>query len=325
VAWMLPALPKLTDQRSIRTVLLLFHGCTHHGMDWFTYPEERIVVNAALRLNYAVVSFTSQDRDSGCWSGELPASQNAELHMVATAYSQLINTIASQAVAAGWTWNSDEMKVIALGGSSGGTFVSILPHALSLAGIAMYVSPGHPEVIAPPSRSSSLCRTSVQNVVFVYMPRDTAWASQSAMEHAERVLSSSECGKTVTVHAVAPKPITVELLVDRIAVIQATPTLAHTIVAALPLDHGGYLTQDPRRISVETIVKLAANKHLPSAHVDVLVLTAHVREILSMCYGTRCFVLHVVAPCMARVSCAFCSQLCTSTPAKAFTKCYGNL
>lgn len=96
VAWRIPPLPKLVDQRTIRRVLLLFHGCTHRGLDWFTFPEESILVQAALRLGYVVVAFTSQDRWNGCWDSSFPPSANTEVLSVKAAYGEVLGVIANE-------------------------------------------------------------------------------------------------------------------------------------------------------------------------------------------------------------------------------------
>jgi hypothetical protein len=41
--WMAPS------GSDVRGVLLLFHGCTHRGVDWFQLPEDSRIVRAALR------------------------------------------------------------------------------------------------------------------------------------------------------------------------------------------------------------------------------------------------------------------------------------
>ena len=96
VHWLLPTLPKLTDERTIRHVLLLFHGCTHQGLDWFTFPEERIVVQAALRLGFGVAAFTSADRWSGCWDNSFPPKENIEAVAVRGAFNALTNAMATE-------------------------------------------------------------------------------------------------------------------------------------------------------------------------------------------------------------------------------------
>ncbi len=45
--------------------LYAFHGCSHGGSDWFTLPEESIIVKASLSHGIGVVAFTSRDRASG--------------------------------------------------------------------------------------------------------------------------------------------------------------------------------------------------------------------------------------------------------------------
>ena len=53
---------KSTAPTDSPAVLAVFHGCNHDGIDWFTYPEERIIVKYALSKGYHVISFSSQLR-----------------------------------------------------------------------------------------------------------------------------------------------------------------------------------------------------------------------------------------------------------------------
>jgi len=49
-------------------ILVFFHGCNHGGQDMFYLPEDRIVAKRALDRGLAVLSPTSMNRKSGCWS-----------------------------------------------------------------------------------------------------------------------------------------------------------------------------------------------------------------------------------------------------------------
>ena len=49
-------------------IIVFFHACNHSGEDMFRLPEERIVAVSALRRGLAVLSLTSSNRETGCWS-----------------------------------------------------------------------------------------------------------------------------------------------------------------------------------------------------------------------------------------------------------------
>lgn len=105
VAWMIPTPPKGSFgkvRRLMTTVLLLFHGCTHEGKDWFNYPEERVLVQAALQQSMVVIAFTSQDRWTGCWVSSFPPTVNEEAMDIKAAYTEVIQHIEKQVRALHW-------------------------------------------------------------------------------------------------------------------------------------------------------------------------------------------------------------------------------
>lgn len=299
VAWLVPPLPNLSDARSMKHVLLLFHGCTHKGLDWFTFPEERIVVQAALRLGVAVVAFTSQDRWSGCWDSSFPPLENPEAVGISGVLPKVAATLQAQAARVGWGWNPKEVKYLALGGSSGGTFVTLLPTLIPLHAIALYISPGHPEAMTV-TDPASVCKSSTRNVVFLYMPRDKQWASTEAVEAGTAALRSSECGggKTVTSFQALPRPVTAALLTDRVPFFRSRPELSQAIVLKLSsisaLDPSSLLVSDPRQLPLSDLVGSTCPHDTP-----VEAVTSALQEVLNMCYAKHEYTSEHVAGVLA--------------------------
>lgn len=171
-------LPTLQTPRGI---ILLFHGCQHSGEDWFTLPEERIIVDLALQHHFAVLAFTSLDRISGCWSHE-------DLLKV----QQIWNERASMF--------TNDIQVFGIGASSGGTFLfnqlSYIPFQAVYIQIAWI----------PPLNEIAL----PNQMDFLYM---------SNREHdlyREFQLKHHNSTTTVKLHQANPCAITVERLTSRI-------------------------------------------------------------------------------------------------------------
>ena len=184
------------------------------------------------------------------------------------------------------------MKYIGLGGSSGGVFVTLLPSLLPLHGIAVYIAPGHPKALSPSPDDGSLCASTTRNIVFVYMPRDTMWASVGAIADAKAALTGAGCnrGKLVTAIEIRPRPVAAALLMDRIPEFRGrenvVTALLQELSAAACLDAGTSLLTDAfPAADVEAILTNAWHAAGLQPPQDFAVHVAHVSEILRMCYG----------------------------------------
>lgn len=53
---------------SVKTMMVLFHGCNNQGHDWFQKPEEIVFLHKAILRKIAVVAFTNpRHRGNFCW------------------------------------------------------------------------------------------------------------------------------------------------------------------------------------------------------------------------------------------------------------------
>lgn len=182
----------------VQGVLLFFHGCHRTGQDLFRLPEDRVVAAAALNRNLAVLSITAMDSTTRCWSGRDAAHLSR-------------NRVVDQ-----WI---DAMKLpsslprIAMGASSGGSFLFSIYRTLKIRSMASYISSsGFDAKELPNSPDPRRRNSSVPPTVFVHMVRDADTASyvhyhKDALEKA---------GVPTKVFGVQSHPLTEELCDQRL-------------------------------------------------------------------------------------------------------------
>lgn len=115
-------LPKSPYKKAIG-VLIVIHECQRSGLDFFHLPEDRIVAKDALDRGLAVLSLTSKDRDSGCFS---------------VADASDVGKIVNQ-----WTLlhGLQDLPRYGLGVSSGASFLFFVYRAMKLDSMAVYNTP----------------------------------------------------------------------------------------------------------------------------------------------------------------------------------------
>ncbi|KAI2497722.1 hypothetical protein MHU86_16764 [Fragilaria crotonensis] len=144
-------LPLQDINHKVKGILVFFHGCNHGGQDFFYLPEDRLVAKAALDRGLAVLSITSADRGSGCWSRK---RDSKDLSTVFTTWIQTVQL-------------SEDLPRIGMGASSGGAFLFAAYKVLKFKAMASYI------MTASFSREdTSSPVTTLPATAFVYMPRD---------------------------------------------------------------------------------------------------------------------------------------------------------
>jgi hypothetical protein len=115
-------LPKLPFKKAVG-VLIVLHPCKRSGLDFFHLPEDRIVAKDALQKGLAVLSLTSKDRESGCFTGE-------DVPVV----SQIVDK---------WTklHSLQDVPRYGLGISSGASFLFFVYRGLKLDSMVVYNTP----------------------------------------------------------------------------------------------------------------------------------------------------------------------------------------
>jgi hypothetical protein len=144
---------------NITGVLIYFHGCQHSGQHLFLLPEDRLLALEALHRGLLVMSPTSVERSSGCWSR---LDINRVVRMLAN-FEKSINLPSS-------------LPRMGIGASSGGAFLFDICLRLPLKSMVSYVmGKGFEEAQLAEAKFKNL---TLPATGYVHMPRD-AWTSES--------------------------------------------------------------------------------------------------------------------------------------------------
>lgn len=144
---------------NITGVLIFFHGCQHSGQHLFLLPEDRLLALESLNRGLLVMSPTSVDRSSGCWSR---LDIERVVRMLAN-FEKSINLPSS-------------LPRMGIGASSGGAFLFDFCLRVPLKSMVSYVmGKGFEEAQLAEAKSKNL---TLPATGYVHMPRD-AWTSES--------------------------------------------------------------------------------------------------------------------------------------------------
>jgi len=176
--YMLPSTP------SVAGVLIFFHGCNHGGQEFFYLPEDRIVAMAALNRGLVVVSPTSVDRSSGCWSDK-------DVIRISNAIPAFLSEVAV----------SLHLPRMGMGASSGGAFLFKVFKELEFKSMVSYVmGRGHEQSDLNDSEIT------IPATAYVHMPRD----ERTAAKVATHMAALDEAGIPCQEFKVQPHPFTLE-------------------------------------------------------------------------------------------------------------------
>mmetsp|Transcript_24434 Transcript_24434/g.56628 ORF Transcript_24434/g.56628 Transcript_24434/m.56628 type:complete len:340 (-) Transcript_24434:148-1167(-) len=232
---------------TLRTVLLLFHGCNGRGSDWFRLPEEVRFLRAAIARGIALVSFTRPPTQSTaenfCWPSHGTDFEDA-VDLVQDGVRRVLRSKTSH-----------RPRLVFLGASSGGLFVSRMLNAWlnkwkEVGQVAAFLS-----VVSPTSlvRSAELVeepREGFPASAFVYMPRDQTFASEAAIKTVVRSLQ--RVGVPAKVWPVAPRALTAQNLTEQLECggVYLQEFAASRFIEALTdlgLVEAGEVLEDPRK------------------------------------------------------------------------------
>lgn len=144
---------------NITGVLIFFHGCQHSGQHLFLLPEDRLLALEALNRGLLVMSPTSVDRSSGCWS---TIDMDRVVNML-DSFEKSINLPSS-------------LPRIGIGASSGGAFLFHICLRVTLKSMVSYVmGKGFEQEHLDEAKLNNI---SLPATGYVHMPRD-AWTSDS--------------------------------------------------------------------------------------------------------------------------------------------------
>jgi len=116
IAWM--------ETPNARAVLILIHACKHKPIDWFTLPEDIIVVTNAISEGFHLVAFDSTVTPGDCFKTTTPITKNIleleEENIDLFKFKQVSDFFL---VRQGW----DSLPLVSIGFSKGSEFASLLP------------------------------------------------------------------------------------------------------------------------------------------------------------------------------------------------------
>ncbi|CAE8680764.1 unnamed protein product, partial [Polarella glacialis] len=238
--------------------LLLFHGCSNSGADWFRKPEEIQFLRAAQRRGLALLAFTTPVHlGNFCWPS--PGGEKGDEGFEAAA-SGVRGALAEVLKARLPTEGGSALPLLLVGGSSGGSFASRLPEHWQRAeanetlgvgkvsGLLVVISPtafvrrgeleGRPPPDYPPTG-------------LVFMPRDTSFASEGSVALAATALLAA--GVPTKAWPVGPRPLSSESLAAQLrsAGVDVKDEGASKFLEALVelglVHESGQVLSDPRR------------------------------------------------------------------------------
>ena len=246
-----------------RGLLLLFHGCSHGGGDFFIcdepsclgLPEERAILVQAQAAPYslAVAAVSSGDRHfSRCWS---PDDVDPTIEVIRALRRRM-------GLAAG-------QPLFGIGASSGGAFVGQLAAALEAGEAPVAMAAISVQIMRLPGPTAQLLSApgSAVAVEFVSMPRDGHTEHAVAANVLALVRGRGAPG-SVRKRSCEPLPLTARLLVDRTAAAAAPlgPRLAADIAGVL--EAKGFLDRYPgglqkQLVSLAITIKLRSTSYSP--------------------------------------------------------------
>ena len=260
------------DSTAEKALVLLFHGCSHRGLDWWELPEDRRILRLLIASGYSVIAFTSADRDSGCWDSTWPlsartAATNADVEAVVAGLKAFLE---DQYRAEG-----RYPALFTLGASSGGVFTSIISRALPVMAQVVVIAPGSepalltvsqrplaaaqgtdPAALSLKALASADTLYPVPPTTFLYMTHDTHWASTARIGAlTERMMEKGrELGfrlprsEGVLLSGTEPLRLTPTLLAERVDGVdeERSRRWYEEAVKDAFVDGQGRLLQDPR-------------------------------------------------------------------------------
>ena len=264
------------DSTVEKALVLLFHGCSHRGMDWWELPEDRRIIRLLLAMGYSVIAFTSTDRSSGCWDAtwppsEMPGTLNADVGAVVSGLKAFLE--------AEYKADGSYPALFTMGASSGGVFTSLVSRALPIIAQVVIIAPGHegglltvsqrPVTAGMSSDPSTLSAKALSTVdtlypvpptCFLYMRHDVQWASTPRIGSvtARMVEKGRQLGfrltksEAILLLDTEPVRLTRELLTERIDGLEREQSVQFYEEAVKDgfISSDGKLLQDPRESGI---------------------------------------------------------------------------
>lgn len=269
----------------VNAVLLMLHGCSHQGTDWWPknscsrcvgLPEELRISETALRRGHIPIAVTSQDRETGCWTPpDMLRIESAVQHVYK------VEELAPETT-----------PLYAFGASSGGAMVGRLAESYVIG--RQFMKCRIPQIMRTTttvSFSSKLQNGSAATwqappSLYIHMPRDR----HTSRLVAANVKTLQQNGIIATEVHCKPLQIKDDFFSSRLSNISANTSKA--LVAAYKaeglLDSNSYLSEEPRMSSWRIVVERTREKLEPGAMQDLLVADASpLSEVMNVAYASH--------------------------------------
>ena len=242
-------------------ILIFLHSCKRSGLDFFYLPEERRIAYDALSRGMALLSLTSQHRDSGCWTQpdvgwidnvvdtfvemqfgssdsdtedidgqhQVVAIADEDSSSSSSSNSTINNSSSKTKVSVGGS--NDGIPRIGIAVSSAASFLFFVYESLHLQSMAIINSPQSYGVQEIESRLAI-------PTVYVSMPHDKHIAKQMQANH-EALIKANLPSQ---LYKVRPTPFTYELCTKRIPEIGTN--LCRKLITTIQNDYPSLLDSD---------------------------------------------------------------------------------
>lgn len=307
-----PPLHIQSQYEQLQGLVTLFHGCDRDGIDWFQLPEERTIVEHLLSKNYAVMAFSSVERQvHRCWTTRFPASTNPDAKRVMSTLPRVLTKYFKDDFEKQNKNNNNNddvdrptIPLYGIGSSAGGIFLSVLADSLPFKGITLITTAGYTLAWNSMSRQSATTTSDISagpgNIVkkppaiaFVYMTKDDTFAGEQQIANAlARIEPSNAPTLALSCEHV---PLTPEYIFHRLQHRYVTYEEAANFIQTLreePLnmfnDDGSskkvsyYLNKDPRSVWND-IHSLAIKTQIHRS--DDPIVVDSIKEILNVAWG----------------------------------------
>eukprot|EP00240_Pyramimonas_obovata_P005220 CAMPEP_0118953172 /NCGR_PEP_ID=MMETSP1169-20130426/56086_1 /TAXON_ID=36882 /ORGANISM="Pyramimonas obovata, Strain CCMP722" /LENGTH=425 /DNA_ID=CAMNT_0006900565 /DNA_START=104 /DNA_END=1381 /DNA_ORIENTATION=- len=267
VVWLSPPNPK--------AILFVAHGCNHQATDFWHpsetcpkctgLPEEVRIARTAYDRGYAVVAISSQDRLSRCWHRQTDGP-----------IVQLVFDILR--ARQGWL----KQPLMALGASSGGSFVGYLPKILKVDALTVQIMGLRSGDFYPPFADG---RRNFPPTIFIHMPRDER-TQQVVLDNVKELRTRFVPAAAVQQLPLKINPMFFAERIDRVSA-EASVDAVTKLVSNKYLDSSAFLLHDPRHSDWRTVLQgteVARGDSLgpdESAVAEVLNLAWAAHEIVS--------------------------------------------
>eukprot|EP00756_Hemistasia_phaeocysticola_P045023 Hpha_TRINITY_DN18796_c0_g1::TRINITY_DN18796_c0_g1_i1::g.47540::m.47540 len=254
---------------TLKGAVFFAHGCGHAARDWWLpgpsckhclgLPEEVRLRRLALRRGLLVIVVSSLET---CWQLSDPPSEEGDVKAVLRALA-LVRT----------RHHAESLPLYAVGASSGGAFVQVLPHHTKVDGLVAQIMVPVGQLLTAPHYPP---------ICFLHMPRDEG-TNDAIHDWASTKKGSTRYAEIM----VQPRPITPAFLGRSVRLgVEGGRMVAGALRSKGFLDESGLLRRDPRRSEWRAALEGKDTVELLRQSADELVPDeSPISELLNLAYA----------------------------------------